>query len=75
LEPGRNLAKVFRLSMETDVVGMAVFADKGVEIPLSREVIENIFHEFRLETAEGELTAIMGVATKVCKLQHWVYPS
>jgi hypothetical protein len=56
--------------METEAVGVAVFADEGVEPPIAGKVIKNIFHQLRLEAAERELTLVMFFASEVRNRQH-----
>lgn len=64
-EHSRKPVQLFHLNIETDAVGMTMFADKGMGIPIIREVIENISHYFCLDAAERELTPIMFVASGV----------
>jgi hypothetical protein len=64
-EHGRKPAQLLQLNSETDAVGMTIFADKGMGIPISGKVIENISHYFCLDTAEGKLTPIMSGASEV----------
>jgi hypothetical protein len=54
---------------------MTIFADKGMGIPIIREVIENISHYFCLDAAERELTLIMSVASEVRDREHLMSPS
>jgi hypothetical protein len=61
----RKPEQLFQLNSEIDAVGMTIFADKGIGIPIIREVIENISHYFRLDAAERKLTPIMPVASEV----------
>jgi hypothetical protein len=49
-----------------------MFADKGMEIPIIKEVIENISQYFRLDVAEREMTPIMTVAYWVNNLQYFM---
>ena len=64
-EHSRKSVQLFHLNIETDAVGMTMFADKGMGIPIIREVIENISHYFCLDAAERELTPIMFAASGV----------
>jgi hypothetical protein len=45
---------------------MPIFADKGMGIPIIREVIEDISHYLCLDAGEREFTLIMSVASEVC---------
>jgi hypothetical protein len=74
LEISHNLITFFSLTMATDAVGMAVLADKSVEIPFLMEVTENTFHQLCFAAAKRNLTSLMFVASKVRKLQHLVCP-
>jgi hypothetical protein len=64
-EHSRKPVQLFQLNIETDAVGMTMFADKGRGLPIIREVIENISHYFCLDAGERELTPIMSVASEV----------
>jgi hypothetical protein len=64
-EHSRKPAQIFHLKIKTDAVGMTIFADKGMEIPVIRKVIENISHCFCLDASEHKLTPIMSFASEV----------
>ena len=51
---------------------MTRFAEKGMKIPITKEVIENISHYFCLDAAEREFTPIMTVASGVNNLQYFM---
>jgi hypothetical protein len=67
-EHSRKPVQLFHLNIETDAVGMTIFADKGMGIPIIREIIEDISHYFCCEAVENELTPIMFVASGVNNL-------
>ena len=69
-EHSHRITQSFHQSMETEAVGVAVFADEGVEPPIAGKVIKNIFHQLRLEAAERELTLVMFFASEVRNRQH-----
>jgi len=71
-EHSRKPVQLCHLNIETDLVGMTIFADKGMGIPITMKVIENIPHYFCLDAVECELTPIMFVASEVNNLQHFM---
>ncbi len=56
------------------VVGVPVFADKGMAIPLALKIIDKIFHDFGLDAVEDEAALLVPVATQVRKSQHLADP-
>jgi hypothetical protein len=58
------------LNLKTNVVRMPMLTDEGVASSLPGEIIDNVFHQLRLRTAQGKLTPIMFVAPGVDNRQH-----
>jgi hypothetical protein len=73
-EHSRKPVQLCHLNIETDLVGMTMFADKGMGIAILGEVRENISHYFCPNALERELTLIMFVAPKVNNLHHFMLP-
>jgi hypothetical protein len=71
----RKAEKFFSQIIETNVVGMAIFTDIGMELTVITQVIENICHHFRIDAIERDLTPIVSVASEICDRQHVMSPA
>jgi len=74
-EHSRKPVQIFHLKIKTNAVGMIIFADKGMEIPVIRKFIENSSHYFCLIASERKLTPIMSFASEVRDRYHLTSPS
>lgn len=71
-EHGRKPEQLFWLNIEPDAVGMAAFADVGMEIPVMTQVIENIRHQIRFDAAECDVAQLVPVTSEVSDHEHLI---
>jgi hypothetical protein len=71
LASASNSGRFQGLSLKTQAMGVAVLADKGVELSLSVEIIKQVMHKLGRSSIDGNLTPLVFGASQIDKHQHF----
>jgi hypothetical protein len=70
LASASNSGRFQGLSLKTQAMGVAVLADKGVELSLSVEIIKQVPHQLGPSCIDGKLTPLVFGASPIDNYQH-----